>query len=126
MQFVKNKNDDCLAQVSFIKTYLGFSPDFVKNGNGLIGKVDAIKNDCRELEENIYKELENLKGLLTSKLDRQSRINSAYYFKLFTELEQIKKTNISFTTFNAIGTFVVKVSAVVTSFFAILKLLGWV
>ncbi|WKC58534.1 hypothetical protein [Borrelia sp. P9F1] len=49
----------------------------------------------------------------------------AYYSKLFKEIEAIKKTNISLNTFNNIGTFIVKVSAVATALFGLLKLLGW-
>nr|WKT13903.1 hypothetical protein LKV13_04640 [Borrelia sp. BU AG58] len=49
-----------------------------------------------------------------------------YYKKMFDEIESIKRTNISFHTFNNIGTFILKVSAVVTALFRTLKLLGWV
>ncbi|UGQ16668.1 MULTISPECIES: hypothetical protein [unclassified Borrelia] len=109
-------------QVSYIRTYLGFNPDLSKNGNGLIGKVDVLRDEYKEFRE----EFEDLRKLLISKLDRQEKTTRAYYHKLSTELESIKRTNISFNTFNNIGTFIVKVSAVATALFGVLKLLGWV
>ncbi|WP_445436301.1 hypothetical protein [Candidatus Borreliella tachyglossi] len=115
-----------LEQLSYIRSYLGFSPNLKKNGNGLIGKVEGIKREHEEFKKDTQCKLNNLKKLVIAKFENQEKIASQYYNKLFAEIEQIKQTNISFHTFNNIGTFILKVSAVVTALFGMLKIVGWV
>ncbi|UGQ17861.1 hypothetical protein [Borrelia sp. RT1S] len=113
-------------QVSYIRTYLGFNPDLTKNGNGLLGRICVLEADQENFKKDIEFKFANFSSLVISRLDKQDRLMLSYYKKLFDEIESIKRTNISFHTFNNIGTFILKVSAVVTALFGTLKLLGWV
>ncbi|WKC58579.1 hypothetical protein [Borrelia sp. P9F1] len=113
-------------QVSYIRTYLGFNPNLTKNGNGLLGRMCVLESNQENFKKDIECKSASFSSLVIARLDKQDRLMRAYYRKLFDEIENIKRTNISFHTFNNIGTFILKVSAVVTALYGTLKLLGWV